>query len=80
MILQGSVASAYCLASEIATNFAWLFPNALVIVMSVVLAKMHSLIHEKGIKRVEPTRLSSLEIDLVREHHALTSKAVKVIY
>lgn len=73
-----SVASTYCLIMETATNFVWLFGDIFLIILSIILAEIFHRINERGIKRVDPTQLTSIEIDLIREHHGLTSKLVKV--
>lgn len=77
-LIHPSAVSAYCLFMEIATNFVWLFGDFLLIILSVVMADVFQRINKKGIQKVDPTLLTSLEIDLIREHHGLLSKLVKV--
>lgn len=76
--LHPSVVSSYCLLMEIASNFVWLFGDVCLIILSVIMAEVFKRIDEKGIERVDPTQLTSLEIDLIREHHGVISKLVKV--
>jgi hypothetical protein len=78
MIIQPSIASAYCLIMQFAKNFVWLIGDFLLLSLSVGLGRLYSKINGSGIRRIDPGRLTALEIDLVREHHALTGKAVKV--
>jgi hypothetical protein len=78
MILQPSIASAYCLIMQFAKNFVWLMGDFLLLSLSVGLGRLYAKINGSGIRRIDPGRLTALEIDLVREHHALTGKAVKV--
>jgi hypothetical protein len=79
MIIQPSIASAYCLIMQFAKNFVWLMGDFLLLSLSVGLGRLYAKINGSGIRRIDPGRLTALEIDLVREHHALTGKAVKVI-
>lgn len=78
IIPYASVASVYCLLMELITNFLWLFGDWLLLLVSLIMAHMFRRINVNGIQRIEPGRLSSIEIDLVREHHGLMSKLVKV--
>ncbi|XP_035703881.1 uncharacterized protein LOC118434432 [Folsomia candida] len=77
IIPYASVASVYCLLMELITNFLWLFGDWLLLLVSLIMAHMFRRINVNGIQRIEPGRLSSIEIDLVREHHGLMSKLVK---
>ncbi|CAL8127429.1 unnamed protein product [Orchesella dallaii] len=77
LFLLPSVTSAYCLFMEIATNFVWLFGDFFLVILSIIMSEMFSRINTRGIKRVDPTHLTSIEIDLIREHHGVTAKLVK---
>lgn len=78
ILFHPTFSAIYCLVMEIATNFVWMFGDILLITLSIVMSEMFQRINDRGIQRVDPIQLTSVEIDLIREHHGLTSKLVKV--
>ena len=77
-LLHPVITTTYCLLSELATNFVWLFGDFLVLLLSPCLTTLFKMINERGIKPIHTSRLNVLEIDLVREHHGAASKSVNV--
>ena len=77
LLFHSSVTSSYCLISNLAGNFVWIFGDFLLIVLSLILSKFFERLN-RGIRSLEPNRFSAFEIDLIREHHGVLSKLVNV--
>jgi hypothetical protein len=77
LLFHPSVTSAYCLLSQLATNFVWIFGDFLLIILSLILSKLFGKLN-RGIRALEPSRFSAFEIDLIREHHGVLAKLVYV--
>jgi hypothetical protein len=76
-MFPSSLSGAYCVIMELATHFLWTFGDFLLILVALTLVHLFTQINTNGIQKIEPRSLSSIEIDLVREHHGLVCKLVK---